>query len=1328
MRRFLGRIIICLVPTILSIVIVAWAVNEFSQGRGGFRLGVDLVGGTVLVYEVDERKMPENFKAPDLAAALKRRIDPNDLYNITIRPIEGKPPRVEIILPTGGRYQAEAAQAVWEQVLFAAAEEFPIEGKTSKEAYDAVPRGRRGPALLKKRIFQEHEALKWPAVLKEAGRKFPVKGKTNPFQGIPYGDKAVDDLAEAIVKATARTDSPVTLETARAWVEEHKPTLDEEFKERVVEWVDNHTTRHASRALTGNEVDNIKALIGKQGRLEFKVLANVEDDKEAIAAAQAVMAPRPKAADKLREWEANRARLEAANTRAEPPPPPTHEGNREFTASIKGTPSQHTYEWVMIGKSELYSLGLNSEALAKTPELNKAIEAKRKAGVAFTGAELIDNPAVAAEANLKSRHTISGARNNLIFTREIPADQRRLGGPNDSRPPEDFDIGQEKRYEYFLLVRNGIEIKGDDLIRAEEDMRGGGTKGGGKVIAFTFNADGGDRFYELTSQNAPDKSTDGQITFSRQLAIIFDNQIVSAPNLNEPIRTNGQITGDFTQQEINDMVRILRAGALPATLKQQPVSENSMGATLGEDTITKGTWSVLWAFVAVMAFMVFYYRFAGFVACVALLANLLMTVAFMVLVNAAFTLPGLAGLVLMLGMAVDANVLIYERLREERDRGASLGQALRNGYDRALPTILDTHLSSIFTAIVLYVVGNDQLKGFGISLTVGLVISLFTSLYMTRTMFEVWMDEGWLKELNFFEGLVKLVHIRYWDFMSVRHYWFTATAALTVLGAVLFLYRADSDPAAGKATVLNIDFTGGAAITARLAEPHSLAWLRERLETTKEGTKYAKPLPDQALEQIFLSGEERKYEDGNVASDVFTLRTSEKDLDKVKAFVIDRIGKDNLKVLNMAFTPVPEAVTMKYKAPSKADIDKPIVLTFESPRAVEQKKKLETAKAGKEAIARVNTEAKVPLTRVQDAFEAEAKEAGVPIDAFEVKGDGKGQDDQYSQMRLTLKKKVEEPKLVKWLKGTAGRLAAPVMAKADVAKVNLDFTGVNGKEDYASLSQIQTLLNEGFEMVGRSKVSLERPTDPKFHDKASGLDSRLILQVREDMDGARLNEILETVQYKLERNPVPERLEHFDSQLAASIQQRAIIAIVASWIAILLYLWFRFGSWTFGAATVVCLIHDLFFTLGCVAVCHYIYHYTPWLAYPLGIQDFKIDLAAVAALLTLVGYSVNDTIVVFDRIREVRGKNPLLTFQMINDGVNQTLTRTLLASATVLVVVLVLYIWGGEGVKLFSFVMIVGVFVGTYSSIYIASPLLVMFGEGSVHPALQEKPAATARA
>src|SRR5205807_4071933 len=146
---------------------------------------------------------------------------------------------------------------------------------------------------------------------------------------------------------------------------------------------------------------------------------------------------------------------------------------------------------------------------------------------------------------------------------------------------------------------------------------------------------------------------------------------------------------------------------------------------------------------------------------------------------------------------------------------------------------------------------------------------------------------------------------------------------------------------------------------------------------------------------------------------------------------------------------------------------------------------------------------------------------------------------------------------------------------------------------------------------------------------------------------------------------------------------------------------------------VLCLIHDLCFTLGAIAFCHYIVAGTPWLATFLRLEDFKIDLPAVAALLTLVGYSVSDTIVVFDRIREVRGKNPLLTPQMINDSVNQTLSRTILASLTTWLVVVVLYLFGGSGVHLFAFVMVVGVIVGTYSSIYVASPLLLIFGEGT---------------
>jgi SecD/SecF fusion protein len=221
-----------------------------------------------------------------------------------------------------------------------------------------------------------------------------------------------------------------------------------------------------------------------------------------------------------------------------------------------------------------------------------------------------------------------------------------------------------------------------------------------------------------------------------------------------------------------------------------------------------------------------------------------------------------------------------------------------------------------------------------------------------------------------------------------------------------------------------------------------------------------------------------------------------------------------------------------------------------------------------------------------------------------------------------------------------------------------------------------------------------------FVPRGAALKSTEVLKIKEALDQTA-NEF--------RVRPQPERLETFDSQLAAETRMRAMWAVLASWAAILLYLWFRFGSWTFGLAAVLCLIHDLFFTLGVIAICHYLNMLWPGF---LGIEDFKIDLPAVAALLTLVGYSVNDTIVVFDRIREVRGKNPDLTPQMINDSVNQTLSRTLLSSLTTWLVVIVLYVAGGPGVHLFAFVMVVGVVVGTYSSIYVASPLLLLFGEG----------------
>jgi SecD/SecF fusion protein len=286
------------------------------------------------------------------------------------------------------------------------------------------------------------------------------------------------------------------------------------------------------------------------------------------------------------------------------------------------------------------------------------------------------------------------------------------------------------------------------------------------------------------------------------------------------------------------------------------------------------------------------------------------------------------------------------------------------------------------------------------------------------------------------------------------------------------------------------------------------------------------------------------------------------------------------------------------------------------------------------------------------------------------------------------------------------------LQRVQLAKYSVDKNGMSASlefDSYASRAQISLILRQEFEKKNLTTAARQMRLDPAGEQK-DGRFNKMTLELPEPASVSALEETLKSVQSEFNSKAQPERLENFDPQLASSTQQRAIYAIVASWAAIVFYLWFRFGNWTFGLAALLCLIHDLFFTLGAIALCHYLHG--SFFGNFFMLQEFKIDLPAVAALLTLVGYSVNDTIVVFDRIREVRGKNPTLSFQMINDSINQTLSRTILTSFVTWLVVLVLYIWGGEGVHLFAFVMVVGVIVGTYSSIYIASPLLLLFGEG----------------
>jgi SecD/SecF fusion protein len=1178
---FHTRAIICLAAVLLSGLVVTRAGWQSYYGSGGYRLGVDLVGGTILVYEVDTERLAEQqrdnpqakpFNAGEMAAFLKRRIDPADLYNVTIRPVGET--RFEIILPTGGARQARLEADAWAELLNKVKERPEWRDVLAKADLSTIPQGRDRD--LASHVRQEL----WAAIKEKVREKYPAV-KDKPANVNAVAPVQTQRLVDAVAATGANAD-------------EVKKFVDAAAQSLAINDVDqfiaaNFSTPGGGRKnVTGEEVQQIKDLIAKQGSLDFRIVANQDQDGTPIKAAEDYF--RDKSPEKTAELE-RRAR------QGMPPPAPARPEDAEGWLS--------TYSWIELGRDERRSLGLNNESGKNaSPESHWAkVAAGREKGEPV----LLTINGVRSVANTND----TGFTTMLIYSRKtenlrLPAAER-----------------EEKQFDYFILLRNPTSpdraITGAYLVDASVN-----DQSFDKAVNFTFNARGGQLFSELTAANLPRGVSPG-MQFS-YLAIVLDNEVVSAPSLSTVIHERGQIKMENSPiEDIRKLAQILRSGALPATLKSQPVSEHTMGATLGDDTISKGKWSIAGAFAAVLIFMLAYYRFAGLVASIALLANLLLTVAFMVFVNATFTLPGLAGLVLTLGMAVDANVLIYERLREERERGASLTLALRNGYDRAFPTILDTHLTSIFTAIVLYAFGNDQLKGFGVSLASGLVISLFTSLYMTRLMFDLWQAKGWLRKLSMFQGLTNFLHRNYIDFMRIRYYWFTATVVLTVIGLGLFLVRGPAG--------LGIDFRGGTAYGGVLTLPVDIATLRDKTAArlTVEDVKPADPEGTQF------------------------------------------------------------SITYAGGTPQLVPFRKPV------PGATQQDK-----------IENVRNRAKeLPDVSVVQEFLRDDPAA-----------------ERGKSWRFTIRTTENEPDLVQVM---VNQLLVDDKGQPLQKKVNLDEYDVAGPKatlhfsDFASPGYLKRLLAEAFQAKMKENA-------PRFELQGQGAEKEgqyrtMILDLAgHDVPPTLLTGVLKNVQESLAARPLPDRLENFDAQLAAETSRSALYAILASWAAILLFLWFRFGNWTFGAAAVLCLIHDLCFTLGCIAFCHYVVKWLPGFATALGIEDFKIDLTAVAALLTLIGYSVSDTIVVFDRIREVRGKNPLLTPQMINDSVNQTLSRTLLASMTVFLVVLVLYIWGGEGVHLFAFVMVVGVIVGTYSSIYIASPLLLIFGEGT--PRAGRQPAA----
>ncbi len=341
------------------------------------------------------------------------------------------------------------------------------------------------------------------------------------------------------------------------------------------------------------------------------------------------------------------------------------------------------------------------------------------------------------------------AVNEIAFVREedfarVKAYVDLLAGGGRAIPPDvqwswasdaEVDPTTGGRARYFYLLNSRPELTGALLDDARPQPDVSSSVAGNFLVEFDLDRQGRRLFTRTTGENV-----------GRLMAIVLDGRVKSAPEIHEKIRGGtASITGSFTAQEATDLSVVLRAGALPVPLVIE--EQRAVGPSLGRDSIELGSKAVLYGFLAVLLFMIVYYRVAGTIAVVALFLNIVLMLAIFVWLDAVLTLPGIAGFALTVGMSVDANVLIYERIREELRSGQTFRNAVSRGYSRAFMTIFDSNITTLFGALALLWFGTGPIKGFAITLSLGLVVSMFTALYVTRVIFDLLLRRAGVREI-----------------------------------------------------------------------------------------------------------------------------------------------------------------------------------------------------------------------------------------------------------------------------------------------------------------------------------------------------------------------------------------------------------------------------------------------------------------------------------------------------------------------------------------------------------------------------------------------------
>ena len=574
-------------------------------------------------------------------------------------------------------------------------------------------------------------------------------------------------------------------------------------------------------------------------------------------------------------------------------------------------------------------------------------------------------------------------------------------------------------------------------------------------ISMQMNSNGAKSWRRLTSTN-----------IGRRIAIVLDNLVYSAPFVqNEIPNGNSQITGEFTIEEAQDLANILKAGTLPAPTTI--VEDVVIGPTLGKVAQTQGFNSIVSGLIIVLLFMIFYYSGGGLVANLALFFNIFFILGILAQLSASLTLPGIAGIVLTIGMSIDANVLIFERIKEELRNGANLKQAISNGYDKAFTSIIDANFTTLLVGVILYNLGQGPVKGFAVTLIIGIICSFFSAVFITRVVVERFSRKGDKSLLRFSFPFSKnfLSSIKI-NFLGRRKFAYYFSFIFIGVGLVSLII---------KGLTLGVDFKGGRSYV-----------------VTFSGTQNPTNI-ETGLQQSFNN-------DGV----------------EVKTFGADNILK----------------ITTSYLIDDDSD----------------------------------------------DA-------------------DVKVKDQLISGLN--------------------------------------SITNLNFSED-------DTMVDENtYTISSSSKVG---------------------------------------------------------ATIADDIKNSSFYSGVLALIAIFIYILIRFRKWQFSTGAVIALFHDTLFVISAFSIANILGY------------SYEIDQVFIAALLTIIGYSINDTVVVFDRIRENLGiKAGSEIIPVVNESINKTISRTLITSLTTFVVVLVLFLFGGPSLSGFSFALLVGIIVGTYSSIFVATPVFVDF-------------------